>query len=70
MLDFFKDSDNKLSMGRLLSFMVIFILCFEAIYSIIFLKKWELDFNRVILFLTSITGKVSSLFFEKRKASK
>jgi hypothetical protein len=59
--DFFKDDKTKtFSMGRLVTFMVIFTLCFDAYWTLIVLRVvWDFTTTKLLFGVVAIGGKVS-----------
>lgn len=68
---FFKDEHGTLSMGRLLSFILIVTICFDAIWTLTILRQmWDFSFNKMLIAMTALSVKTASLFIERWAATK
>lgn len=64
---FFKDDVGNYSMGRLVTFLITVTICFDCFYTLLVLNTvWDLSAEKMFLAVVAITGKVSSLYFERK----
>lgn len=68
MKQFFQDEKGNYSMGRLVTFLITLAIVFDCFYSLVFLEtSWNLTFEKTILAVSAVTGKVTSLFIERKR---
>lgn len=66
LLQFFKDESLYYSMGRLVTFLVIVTLCFDAVWSLVVLKvAWDFTVNKLLFGAIAVGGKVGEKLIEK-----
>jgi hypothetical protein len=60
---FFKDDAGAFSMVRLVTFLVVITLCFDAFWTLIVLSQpWTFGLYKFLFALVAITGKISEKF--------
>ena len=63
---FFQDEKLLYSMGRLLSFIIVITVCFDAVWSLVIFKKpWDFTFEKLTFGITAISAKTGSLLIER-----
>ncbi len=64
---FFTERNDRYSMNRLLSFIGMLLITFDALWTSIALKQaWDITINELILATIVIGGKVAQKFIENR----
>lgn len=64
---FFTERNDRYSMNRLLSFIGMLLITFDALWTSIALKQaWDITINELILASIVIGGKVAQKFIENR----
>ena len=64
---FFTERNDRYSMNRLLSFIGMLLLAFDALWTSIALQQaWDITVNELILAVIAIGGKVAQKFIENK----